>query len=187
MFINYHNLKTNFDINSVSNSLQFNMTGEIRHLHKTLYLSIKAKSMEIFDHVLDRILCVSSLNSNRAWEIDGKWYSPLVCAIKNHHEMALKLINNGCRIHFKNKNGETPLMVAIQHQPQSQVALKLIDVSIEQGWEFNSQNKSGWNALLLATRYGQPEVALKLIENGCELNSQLHNGCSWRSYASDST
>ena len=94
------------------------MTDEIRHLHKTLYLSIKAKSMEIFDHVLDRILCVSSLNGHPFWEIDGKWYSPLVCAIVNHHEMALKLINNGCRIHFEqgweNKNEETPLMVAIQ-------------------------------------------------------------------------
>ena len=39
------------------------------------------------------------------------------------------------------------------NQPQSQVALKLIDASIEQGWGFNSQNTKGFNALMRATRY----------------------------------
>ena len=95
---NYHNFKT---IHSVSNFSPDSMADEIGHLRKSLYLSIQENSLVMFNHVLDRILAVSNLSGNPWWQIDEKWRSPLLLAIMKHPEMALKLINNGCRIDVK--------------------------------------------------------------------------------------
>jgi ankyrin repeat protein len=148
------------------------MTKEIEDLRKRLYFSIEEKSMVTFNHTLQRILSVSSLKCDAFWKIDKQLKSPLLCAIWNDHEMALKLIDSGCTIDFKYAGGVTPLMFAIRLQPRPQVALKLIEI----GCDLNCHSDDGWNALLCAVRRGQSNVALKLIKNGCVLNSQNDKG-----------
>ena len=84
--------------------------------------------------------------------------------------IALKLIENGCKLNCRDKYGNGPLILSIQYK-QSTIALKLIEF----GCEING-SENGIPLLFAIQTDETINVALKLIEFGCELNCKDEDG-----------
>jgi len=88
----------------------------------------------------------------------------------NQPEVALKLIEHGCKLNSQNYNGWSSLLLATRYN-QPEVALKLI----ENGCELEFQTNAGNNALTFAIFNDQTEVISNLIENGCQISGNENN------------
>jgi hypothetical protein len=79
------------------------------------------------------------------------------------------LIERGADVMAQNKDGETPLHLALQ-RGQLEVACMLID-RVFQGADLTARNKDGETPLHLASQGGQVEVVRMLIERGADVTA----------------
>ena len=78
-------------------------------------------------------------------------------------------VNNGFEMNFTNRNGDTPLMIAIQHKQR-----KIIDFLIHKGANVNHVNNNGNSALHFALAHDKTgQIAEYLVEKGA--NDSIKN------------
>jgi ankyrin repeat protein len=68
---------------------------------------------------------------------------------------------------WRDRAGNTPLMMAVIHGPARQ---DIIDMLIEFGADVNAQNKHGGNALARAAHFGHEATVLQLLKLGADIN-----------------
>ena len=78
--------------------------------------------------------------------------------IKNNYDLILYILEIGDDINYKNKDGETPLFLAIENKNN-----KIINMLLEKGADPNVQNNLGETSIHIATKLGDYKVIKLLI------------------------
>uniref|UniRef100_A0A7S3VNM9 F-box domain-containing protein n=1 Tax=Dunaliella tertiolecta TaxID=3047 RepID=A0A7S3VNM9_DUNTE len=104
----------------------------------------------------------------------------LAAAAKQENVMVELLRRPECRsmINHRNRNQETPLMVAAENGFLNMVQA----LTKQEGIDLDAQGRCGhqyWTALHRACRYGHSAVVRALCQSGCDVNSPALNN-SWR-------
>ena len=91
---------------------------------------------------------------------------------KNHYDLAIKLINDKTvDINETNKNGETPLFIALKKE-LNEIYMLLIN----KGANVNTPNNNGKSPLFIALENELNEVCELLISKGADVNQENKNG-----------
>jgi len=100
-------------------------------------------------------------------------FTPLMLAIKNENIKIIKyLIEYGANINKRNKNGYTPLIVAIKKKKNNDIVKYLID----NGADVNQRTVNGDSPLMEACKKRNKPVIKYLIKNGAEINIENKEG-----------
>jgi ankyrin repeat protein len=95
----------------------------------------------------------------------------IYAAEKGKTEIARLLIENGANLNFANKNGDTPLTLAIWYE-NADIAKMLI----EKGANVNMLTKNGSTALILAATKGNSGIIKLLLEKGADTSVRMSDG-----------
>ncbi|MCD7938164.1 MAG: ankyrin repeat domain-containing protein, partial [Tannerellaceae bacterium] len=117
------------------------------------------------DHALGEAGCRCRLLAvpvgNRSDRDRGAHADPSAYPGQNHSSIAIELVKAGADVNRINKQGYSPLMLALENfYPE------VIPVLLEYGADVNYRNKQGKTPLQIAYRHGLEEAARLLIEAG---------------------
>ncbi len=103
-------------------------------------------------------------------------FTTLMAACSNWEtEIAKYTIEQGADIHFKNKDGESPILCATHAG-----CIELVELLTTKGVNINTQEKNGDNLLMRAMRCLHPDnginIAGYLIDNGISINAKNKEG-----------
>lgn len=92
-------------------------------------------------------------------------------AARAGYSQAISLLtSNQAKVNVKNKNGETPLMIAIK------VALDPVNALIRAGAKLNLKNNNGWTALHIAAENSPSGVLDALLGAGASVHEKTNSG-----------
>jgi len=92
----------------------------------------------------------------------------------NKH-IAELLIDNGTKVDEKNEDGQTALMIAINHSDRNAVVLSgVVELLIEKGANVNEKDNEGRTPLMHA--YGEIKIAEFLLANGAKVDEKNDDG-----------
>ena len=90
------------------------------------------------------------------------------------------LMQNGHDLNIQDKDGQTPLHIAIRwslfHAAMSQTDVNLVELLMEHGADLNTQDVLGYTPLHCAAFSGTPEIISMLIERGASLTTRDYAG-----------
>ena len=85
-----------------------------------------------------------------------------------------KLVKAGADVNRRDKDGKTPLMLAVQKETNADV----IEALIRNGADVNARDNYGWTPLMLAAQQNRnPEITKLLLDAGADAN--IHNLVGW--------
>lgn len=85
-----------------------------------------------------------------------------------------KLVKAGADVNRRDKDGTTPLMLAVQKEINADV----IEALIKNGADVNARDNYGWTPLMLAAQQNRnPEITKLLLDAGADAN--IHNLVGW--------
>lgn len=104
--------------------------------------------------------------------------TPIFCAIADHHDIAVLLMQKGASATIKAKDGSTSLHVLLS---QYRVSLRktdtdLAELLISKGADINARDKTGRTPLHCAAESGYQDIVRMLLNQGAKVNSKDERG-----------
>jgi ankyrin repeat protein len=81
----------------------------------------------------------------------------------NDSNAVQKLLQQGADIEYQNEEGETALMIAVEH------GHNVVETLLAAGANMNAIDANGWTALMIASLNGDQAVVANLIKHGADL------------------
>ena len=100
----------------------------------------------------------------------GEWTALHHAAKCGEHAEVKKLLEGGADVNAKDKDGDTPLRIAV-----GRGHYKKVKHLLEGGADAEAKDKDGWTALHFAAKSGLP-VAYVLIEHGADVGAREKHG-----------
>ena len=92
--------------------------------------------------------------------------SLLLAADNGHTDICRRLLQDGAKVDFANKEGVTPLMVAVLGASQEEGRLDLVNLLLAHGADATSSDQDGTSVLMQAAQGGRMETVQKLLAHG---------------------
>ncbi len=103
----------------------------------------------------------------------------LLTACHGSGELVEALIAEGAQVNAQNKDGETPLILAVLRAAAFNGRLRrrflgIISALLQKGADLNPKDRTGRTALDWALVLGQEDIAALLLESGAALSSSIN-------------
>ena len=90
----------------------------------------------------------------------------------NNVEKAREAIEKGANVNAKDKDGSTPLMIAVFMIAAFNGNVELAKLLIERKADVNAKDNNGWTPLIEAAFHGNVELVKLLIKAGADVNAK---------------
>lgn len=141
--------------------------GQDRREHSKSLLIVLSRGKENIQRTQQ--LIEQGADPNYKSEDDGE--AVLHKAARAGYSQAIYLLtSNQAKVNLKNKNGESPLMIA------TKVALDPVNALIHAGAKLNLKNNNGWTALHIAANNSPSGVLEALLGAGASVNEKTYSG-----------